>query len=240
MPVFKFSKLVNAGEVRLFQKVSLDGVAGPELLGTGDITVSTVGLFGEQIGDLHGTGDIVVSIGLSGQAETVVGTGDIVLSGKVIVSSFAQPKGIGEVTLPAWRFIGVSGDATLNAIGKGSLWIKPSVSGRAGARGSLPCFVVGVSGFGTKEVVRVGSGAVGVKAVKVSGFGVMDKSGAGDIVVPSSIFKVAGHAVVDGRSASTLALADRVMISGFGQDYTYTYASSDDAVLRYEDGRRKI
>jgi len=240
MPVFKFSKVLNAGEILLFQKVSLDGVAGPELLGTGDITVSTVGLFGQQLGNLHGDGEIVVSVSLGGQADPVFGAGDIVLSGKVSVASFSQPKGIGDVVLPAWKFIGISGDATLNAVGNGSLWFKPSVSGRAGARGILPCFSVGMSGFGSKEVVRAGAGEIGFKKVNISGAGTMSKVGAGDIVIPSSVFSMRGKAVIDGRSSSTLTLTGRVMIAGFGQDYIYSYESSDDAVLRYEDGRRKI
>lgn len=240
MPVFKFSIPSNAGSILLFQKVAVDGVAGPELLGTGDITVSAVGLFGQQLGNLRGDGGIVVSIGLVGQAVPVVGTGDIILSEKVSVTSYAQPKGIGEITLPAWKFIGVSGDATLNAVGKASLWAKPAVFGRAGARGSLPCFVVGVAGFGAKEVVRTGMGMIVTKSAYVSGLGVMDKAGSGDIVVPSSIFSANGKAVIDGRSDSVLTIAGRVLLSGFGQNYVYAYSSSDDAVLRYEDGRRKI
>lgn len=240
MPVFKFSEPVNIGRLLLFQKVAVDGVAGPELLGTGDITVSTVGLFGAQIGELLGTGDIVVAVGVYGQAEPVLGTGEITLSGKVGVASFAQPKMVGEITLPGWQFIGVSGDATLNGVGNGALWVKPSMSGRAGARGSLPCFSVGVSGFGTKEVLRTGAGHAWVATVGVSGAGTLSKAGSGDIAVPSSIFGVGGNAVLDGRSVSTITFAALVGISGFGQDYTYERSEGDDAVLRYEDRRRRI
>lgn len=240
MPVFKFSTPNNAGRILLSQMVAIDGVAGPELLGTGDITVSTVALFGQQLGSMSGTGEIVVSVGAIGQAETVVGSGEIVLSGKVGVSSFAQPKGIGEITLPAWQFIGVSGDATLNGVGNGALWVKHGVTGRARARGSLPCFSVGVSGFGTKVVARMATGNVGIKNVGISGLGIMSKVGSGDIAIPSSVFSAAGNAVVDGRSVSTIALAGIVGVSGFGQNYTYERTEGDDAVLRYEDRRRRI
>lgn len=236
MPLFKLSKVNNAGQILI--SVGVDGESLAPA--SGDISLSgLVTVFGQQE-SAKGTGNIIVGALLSGQS-LASAEGDISL--RVVIDGYstgvAQYTGRANLLFYPYSFIVLSGDAILNGAATGSILVRSFVlSGREGAHGDILVRRPILNGFGSR---RVGNGNI-IQRVVLSGQGASTyeapRSGIGELILPLSI--LSGKGVLDIpvlREGGGSLLLRVVAASGYGRP---PVTEAADAIIRYESRRRFI
>lgn len=238
MPIFKFAKPANAGQILVGVGVDGESTWGA----TGDITLSgRVLVYGAQDAPT-GTGDIAARVTVDGQSVAAVGAGDIMVG--VSVGGYSEGAdtyvGHGDILLYPFERVIVDGEAILNGVGNGSVLLRQNrvmVAGRQKASGNITLDVA-VSGFGA---CRVGNGTVLVRVPVVSGEATEEDDeqmlGFGAVRVKVAVAGRGGHVAEIERSGSGSIMVRAIV--AWGQGYAAVTHGADE-VLRYEHGRRKI
>lgn len=238
MPIFKFAKPANAGQILVGVGVDGESTWGA----TGDIILSgRVLVYGAQDAPT-GDGDITARVTVEGQSAAAVGNGDIMVG--VSVGGYSEGAdtyvGAGNILLYPFERIVVDGEAVLNGVGDGDILLRQNrvtVVGRQKASGNINLGVT-VSGFGA---CRVGNGTVLVRVPAVSGEATEEDDeqmlGFGAVRIKVAVAGRGGHVAEIERSGSGSIMVRAIV--AWGQGYAAVTHGADE-VLRYEHGRRKI
>ena len=238
MPIFKFAKPANAGQVLVGITVDGESAWGA----SGDVQLAGRVIVSGVQDAPTGSGDISARVTAGGQSTVAVGNGDVVIYTSVL--GYAEGAnlyiGAGNVLLYEFERITVGGEAILNGIGNGSVLLRQNrvtVAGRQKASGAVSIGVA-VSGFGA---CRVGNGTVLVRAPLAAGEAaeVNDEQmlGFGTVRVRPFVAGRGGHVSEVERSGSGSIMVKAIV--AWGQGYAAS-AQGADEILRHEHGRRKI